>query len=448
MHNKGLKIITLGKFVKWLGALAEEEEIEIFTGFPGAELLEEDGKIVGVRTQDAGIDKDGKEKKNFEPGVDIRAKVTVLAEGTRGYLTKKLVKDKKLEGKNPICYATGAKEVWQLPDARFPAGKVVHSMGWPLKLHQFGGSFIYGLANNKIALGFVVGLDYKDPVTDPHRLLQDFKTHPYVASILDGATLEKYGAKTIPEGGYWAMPKSYGDGFLIIGDSASLVNTMRLKGIHLAIKSGMLASDTIIKALQKDDYSEKTLEAYHKSLEKSWIKKELWKVRNFRQSFHKNLLWGFIHIFLQIITFGRGLFSRYKSHEDHTSMKKVKNYHGKNFKAPAMSCQGDKKLTFDKLTSVYYSGTKHEENQPCHLHVSDTSICATRCMEEYGNPCQYFCPANVYEMVDDEQNEGKKKLNINFSNCVHCKTCDIMDPYEIITWKTPEGGGGPAYNIL
>lgn len=447
MHNKGFQLITLGKFVKWLGSLAEAEKIEIFTGFPGAELLKDGDRITGVRTGDAGVDKDGQPKSNFQPGVDVMAKVVVLAEGTHGHLTKKLIQEKNLaQGRNANIYATGVKELWELKDDRFPAGHVVHTMGWPLKSYQFGGSFLYGLPNRRLALGFVTGLDFKDPFTDPHRLLQMFKTHPFVSHLLEDAKLEKYGAKTIPEGGYWAIPKLYGSGFLIIGDAANFVNGMRLKGLHLAMKSGMLAAETIFQALLAQKFDEEMLKGYADRIEKSWMKKELWKVRNFRQPYQKNMLRGFINTAFQILTGGRGLFSRYPSKEDHELMRKKEVFHAPKDPQPPMSCAGDKKLTFDKLTSVYYAGSRHEENQPCHLHVSDVSICSGKCAQEYGNPCQYFCPASVYEMVDD--GKGGKKLQLNFSNCVHCKTCDIADPYAIITWVTPEGGGGPNYNLL
>lgn len=446
MHNRGYQLISLGKWTKWLGELAEKAEIEIFTGFAATELIEENGKIVGVRTGDMGLDKEGKPKGTFQPGVDIRAKVVVLAEGTRGHLTKKLMAEKKLDGQNPMCYATGVKELWQLPDGRFPAGKIIHTMGFPL-WNQFGGSFLYGLPGNRLALGFVVGLDARDPFTDAHRLLQQFKTHPFVRKLLQGATIERYGAKTIPEGGYWSIPQVAGDGFMIIGDSASLVNVMRLKGIHLAMKSGMLAAETILSALKKNDFSAATLDQYRDKLESSWIKKEMWKVRNFRQGFHHGFFVGMIHVALQILTGGRGLYAHYSSQPDHTTMSKVVAYHGAKAVAPAMSYNGDKQTTFDKLTSVYHSGTEHEENQPCHLKLSDPTYCTTKCTQEYGNPCQYFCPANVYEMITDETT-GSKKLQINFTNCVHCKTCDIMDPYAIINWTPPEGGGGPKYRVL
>jgi len=447
MHNRGFQLISLGKFVKWMGQLAEQAGVEIFAGFAGTELLTEQGRIVGVRTGDAGVDKQGQPKPSFQAGVDIKAKVVVLAEGTRGHLTKQLIEQQGLQGINPMCYATGVKEVWELKDGRFPAGKVVHTMGWPLGSHQFGGSFLYGLSQNRLALGLVVGLDYKDPFTDPHRLLQEFKQHPYVKQLLEGAKLERYGAKTIPEGGYWSLPKSFGPGFLVIGDSASLVNVMRLKGIHLAMKSGMLAAETILDALQKNDVGEATLSQYASKLENSWIRQELWPVRNFRQGFHHGFWTGMFHTALQIITGGRGLWGRYPSQKDHQIMSKVAAFHKPGTPQPTMSYPGDKVLTFDKLTSVYFSGTTHEENQPCHLKLSDTSLCSTRCTQEYGNPCQYFCPAQVYEMVEDAST-GQKKLQINFTNCVHCKTCDIMDPYEIIHWTAPEGGGGPAYHIL
>ena len=442
MHNKNFQLISLGKFVKWMGELAEKEEIEIFTGFAGVELIEENGQIVGVRTGDVGIDKDGNHRSNYEPGVDIRAKITVLTEGTHGHLTKKLIRDKNLQaGKNPMCYATGTKELWQLPDNRFPAGKMAHFMGWPLPYYQFGGGFLYGLKDNRLAVGYVVGLDSKNPYTDCHRLLQLFKQHPYVKKILQGGTLEKYGAKTIPEGGYWSVPKMYGNGFLLAGDNASLVNVMRLKGIHLAMKAGMLAAETILEALQKGDYTEATLAEYENKLQNSSVFKEMKKVRNFRQGYHRTFWEGMFHTGLQFFSFGRGLHARYKSQDDYTTMKPKAKYHKKNEPEPAISYPGDKKLTFDKLTSVYYSGTKHEENQPCHLHIADPNVCTEKCAQQYGCPCQYFCPAQVYEVVDN-------KLQINFSNCLHCTTCYISCPYQNVEWTAPEGSGGPAFYIL
>lgn len=447
-NNHGNYIVSLGKVVQWMAKKAEDKGINVFTGFPGAELLIEDDKVVGVRTGDKGIDKNGDRKGNYEPGIDIRAKVTVLGEGPRGTLTKQIVQRWKMDGLNPQIYAAGVKEVWEVPEGNMPAGKIIHTMGYPLKSETFGGGFIYGMANNLVSVGFVVGLDYRDPFLDPHNEFQKYKLHPLVAKILKGGKVQSYGAKTIPEGGWYSIPKLYANGLLMIGDSASFLNGQRLKGIHLGMKSGMLAAETIADAIEKEDFSENQLKSYKERINASWIKDEMWKVRNFHQPYAHGLWAGMFHTALQFVSGGRGLIDPWKAHAGHEAMLKVAEYYGS--KAPdafEIKVKENKETTFTKLTDVYYSGTIHEENQPVHLRVADTDICRTKCAVEYGNPCQHFCPANVYEMVEEKPGDGKK-LRINASNCVHCKTCDVMDPYQIITWVTPEGGGGPDYKNL
>ncbi len=448
LNNHGNYIISLGKMVQWLEKKAEEKGINVFTGFPGAELLIEGDTVVGVRTGDKGIDRNGNRKPNYEPGIDIRAKVTVLGEGPRGTLTKQIVNRWKMDGLNPQVYAVGVKEVWEVPEGNFQTGKVIHTMGYPLKSETFGGGFIYGMANNLVSIGFVVGLDYKDPFLDPHSEFQKYKLHPMVSKILKGGKVQSYGAKAIPEGGWYSIPKSYANGLLLIGDSASFLNGQRLKGIHLAMKSGMLAAETAAEALEKNDSSEAVLRSYKDRVDKSWIRDELWKVRNFHQPYEKGLWVGMFHTALQFVTGGRGLIDPWKAKAGQERMEKISEYCGNNPPDPfAIKVKEDKELTFTKLTDVYFSGTIHEENQPVHLKVRDLNICHHRCVVEYGNPCQHFCPANVYEMVEEKPGEGKR-LRINASNCVHCKTCDIMDPYGIIDWVTPEGGGGPNYKNL
>ena len=452
MHNKGNYVMSLNRMVRWLGKKVEEKGIDLFTGFPGAEPLWEGGRLVGVRTGDKGIDKEGTHRSNFEAGVDIKAKITVLAEGPRGSLTKVIVNKLALHGENPQIYSTGVKEVWKLKDpSMWPAGKVVHTMGWPLDLHNFGGSFAYGMKDGLLSLGFVVSLDYANPLTDPQWMLQELKTHPVFAEALKGGELMRYGGKTIPEGGYWSVPRLAFDGGMIVGDSAGMVNTQRLKGIHLAIKSGMLAAETAVEALKKGDSSTATLWEYRKRWDDSWAAKELYSIRNFRQGFEGGFFAGGFHYTLQMLTGGRGLHRVYPVRESHLGMKPAVQSNLAGEIPMTLDDRAKKKpdgeLSVDKLTDVYLSGTKHEENQPCHLKVADTNICATKCKEEYGNPCMYFCPAQVYEMQRDGDG-GKTKLHINFSNCVHCKTCDIADPYGIITWVTPEGGGGPQYRDL
>lgn len=447
MHNAGLHIVSLGKLVKWMGAQAEKRGIDIFPGFSGSELLYEGDRVLGVRTGDMGIDKKGQPKPNFQPGMDVRAKVTVLGEGARGSLTKTLINKFNLDRNvNPQVYAIGVKEVWEIPAGRIDRGTVIHTMGWPLKTDTFGGSFIYSLEETMLSIGLVIGLDYKDPYLDPQREFNRFKTHPFVSELLKGGKMIKYGAKTIPEGGYYAMPYPTVDGAMLIGDSGGFLNSQRLKGIHMGMKSGMLAAETIFEALMAENFSEKQLGTFRARVEKSWIKDELYKVRNFHQGFEHGLWLGMLHTGLQMFTGGRGLIDPMHSKAGHEYMKKVKEY-WPNGKAGVPTVPIDGVMTFDKLTDVHESATDHEEDQPVHLLVRDYNICHTRCREEYGNPCQRFCPAAVYEMVDTD-GSGVTKLNINASNCVHCKTCDIMDPYQIIDWVTPEGGGGPGYDIL
>ena len=447
LKNHGLPVISLGKFVQWLSEKTEAKGVQIFSGFPGVEVLTEGQQVIGVRTGDKGLGKTGEKKANYEPGILLKAKVTVLAEGPRGTLTKQLIEKFRLdEGCNPQVYATGVKELWEIPEGRVPRGLVYDTMGYPLPHETYGGGFIYTLNNNRIALGLITGLDYKDPLTNPHLNFQRFKEHPFVAPLLKDGKCLSYGAKAIPEGGYFAIPKYHMGGCLIIGDSAGFLNVMALKGVHLAIKSGMLAAEAIVQALQKMDFSEASLKTFKDLVEKSWIKEELWKVRNGHQGFEKGLFPGLFHAGLQMTTGGRGVKNRYTATAGHQHMKTLKEYYGDQ-KTPEdlPETKFDGTLTFDRMTDVYMSGTTHEEDQPPHLLISDTHICNTRCREEYGNPCQHFCPTQVYEMV--EKGEGKQ-LQLNPSNCVHCKTCDIMDPYQIITWVPPEGGGGPNYNCL
>jgi electron-transferring-flavoprotein dehydrogenase len=310
-------------------------------------------------------------------------------------------------------------------------------MGWPLGSSKHGGGWLYGMRDNRVSVGLVASLEYHDPHFDPHEAFQRYKTHPHLRRILEGGTLVRYGAKAIPEGGWYSMPRPYADGVLLIGDSASFLNGQRLKGIHLAIKSGMLAAETILDALRSGDTSARALSSFSRKVDRSWIKPELWRVRNFHQGFEHGLYAGLFHTALQMASGGRGLVDPMRMRPGYQEYHKI---------VPGQAAPprfaGDGKLTFDRLTDVYHSGTRHEEDQPCHLHVADTNVCATRCAAEYGNPCQYFCPAAVYEMV---RSGDALRLKINASNCVHCKTCDIADPYQIITWVPPEGGGGPNY---
>jgi electron-transferring-flavoprotein dehydrogenase len=440
LQNHGNYVVSLNRLVKWLGGLVEQKGVNVFTQFAGQELLYERSGIAGVLTGDKGVDKNGKPKDNFTPGYELRAKVTVLAEGPRGSLTKDLVNRLKLDGLNPQIYGLGIKELWDVQPGRIETGYVAHTLGWPLSSDIYGGGWIYGLRDNRVSLGMVVALEYHNPLFDPHEAFQKFKTHPFVRRILEGGKLVRYGAKTVPYGGWYSMPRSYVDGGLIIGDSASLLNSQRLKGIHTAIKSGMLAAETIYEALCAGDTSAKTLAGYPARIEKSWLKEELWAVRNFHQAFHGGLWKGLAQAGLQFVTGGRGLIDPMRAkpgYQEYSRLDRERVPVGQSTRF-----KGDGKLTFDRLTDVYHSGTRHDDDQPCHLHVLDPSICSDRCVREYGNPCQYFCPAAVYEIVTENETP---KLKINFANCVHCKTCDIADPYQIINWVPPEGGGGPNY---
>jgi electron-transferring-flavoprotein dehydrogenase len=437
LRNHSNHIVSLSKLTKWLGGLVEKAGVNLFTQFAGAELLYDGERITGLLTEDKGVGKDGKPKDNYTPGYELRAKITVLAEGPRGSLTKEMVSRLRLDGINPQVYAIGIKELWEVPPGRIAAGTVAHTMGWPLDSSLHGGGWMYGLRDDRVSVGLVASLEYHDPLFDPHEAFQRYKTHSFIRRVLEGGKLVRYGAKTIPEGGWYSMPRTYADGALIIGDSGSFLNGARLKGIHLAIKSGMLAAETILESLLAGDTSASALSAFPQKIEESWIKQELWAVRNFHQGFKHGLYPGLINAGLQMVTGGRGLVDPLRvvaGHEDYRKIDPARP-------APARFA-GDGKLTFDRLSDVYHSGTRHEEDQPCHLHVADTSICATKCVVEYGNPCQYFCPAAVYEMAHEQ---GEVRLKINASNCVHCKTCDIADPYQIITWVPPEGGGGPNY---
>jgi len=446
-HNHGNYIISLSRFVKWLGGLVEAEGIDIFTGFPATEVLLEGDTVVGVRTGDRGVDKHGQPKSTFEPGVDIRAKVTIFSDGVRGNLTKSLVRQLGLDdGKSPQVFAIGIKELWEVPAGRTTSGRVVHTMGFPLRNEEFGGGFIYSLPDNLVSLGLVAGLDYRDPMFDPHVAFQHFKRHPLVASMLEGATLVRYGAKALPEGGWYTVPKLYASGAMIAGDAAAFLNSARLKGIHLAMRSGMLAAETAFEAIRKGDTSESALKAYDDRVQASAIRKELYPVRNVHQAFGYGSFVGAMFAGVSMFTGGWWFRDPLPAHGGWSRLKKLADYYKDAHPDPESTVNPvkiDRQLTFDRLTGVHYSGTRHPEDQPSHLIVHDASVCASRCREEFGNPCIRFCPANVYEMVDD--GAGKKKLQINASNCVHCKTCDIMDPYQIIDWVPPEGGGGPQY---
>ncbi|HEV2465274.1 MAG TPA: electron transfer flavoprotein-ubiquinone oxidoreductase [Acidobacteriaceae bacterium] len=450
LRDHGNYIISLNRFTKWLGQKVEEAGITVFTGFAGSELLMEGNAVTGVRTDDKGVGKDGEPKANFEPGYDLRAKITILAEGPRGNCAKQLIDTLELEDPNHAqTYGLGVKELWEIPAGRVAKGEVIYTLGYPLTSKEYGGAWIYGVTDTQISIGYVTGLDYEDPRTDPHHVFQSFKLHPFARRILDGGKMIRYGAKTLPYGGWLTMPRLYGNGWMLLGDSASFLNSQRLKGIHLAIKSGMLAAETAFKALTAGDFSEKVLRGYEQAVDKSWIRDELYPVRNFHQGFEQGLFEGVVRAGIQTLLRGSNLGPDYKNTAGYLHMLQADELNPLPRAQMVYNAKGDGKITFDRLTDVYHSGTRHDDDQPTHLVVRDLNICATRCVKEFGNPCQYFCPAAVYEMVEDTSPTAArsgKQLQINFANCVHCKTCDIQDPYQIIDWVPPEGGGGPNYD--
>jgi electron-transferring-flavoprotein dehydrogenase len=442
LRDHGNYVISINKFVKWLAAKVEEAGITIFTGFAGSELLFDADGVTGVRTDDKGVDKQGNPKANFEPGYDLHSKITILAEGARGSCTKQLIERFHLENaEHAQTYGVGIKELWEVPAGRVAKGEVIYTLGYPLTGQEYGGAWIYGISDTLLSVGYVVGLDYQDPRLDPHHVYQSFKQHSLVRPLLEGGKMVRYGAKSLPYGGWLTMPKLSGKGWMILGDSGSMLNSQRLKGIHLAIKSGMLAAETAFESMRVADNSSGALEAYQTRVEGSWIREELYAVRNFHQGFEHGLLPGLVNSGIQQVLGGRNPGGDLSNHAGYLDMRKLDAINRSTYgrEATLGPAKGDGKLTFDKLTDVYHSGTRHEDDQPIHLVIRDTNVCNHRCVEEYGNPCQHFCPAAVYEMVD-------RKININFANCVHCKTCDIMDPYQVITWVPPEGGGGPNYD--
>ena len=433
MHNHGNFIVSLGAMCAWLAPQAEALGVEIYPGFAAAEpFFNPDGSVGGVRIGDMGVAKDGSHKSGYTQGIDIKAPITVLAEGCRGSLTKQLIAKFQLDkNSNPQTYGIGIKELWQLPAGRVEPGKVVHTIGWPMDDRTYGGSFLYHLDKDRVAIGFVTGLDYEDPNLAPFEAFQQVKHHPQIKPLLEGGSIVSAGARAIVEGGYQSLPNCEMPGAILIGDSAGLLNVPKIKGTHQAIRSGMLAAEHIVATNKA--------EGWNAALRKSVIVKELKKVRNIRPGFHKGFWLGLANAGWETITVGLSPWTL-KNHADWSSLKKVADY-----EAPKRDYIDRTLPPRDRLAEVYFSATEHDEDQPVHLHVADTNICITKCAVEYNNPCTRFCPAGVYEIVGEG---ADKRLQINSANCVHCKTCDIKDPYEIITWVTPEGGSGPNYQNL
>jgi len=448
MNNNGNYTASLGQICRFLALKAQEKGVEIYTGFAVDEILYKDGKVIGAKTKDTGIDHHGQQMENFQPGTRVEAKITIFAEGTRGSLAKMLISKFDLaKGKNEQVYSLGCKELWSVPKGRIAPGQIYHTMGYPLNNDEFGGGFIYGLNDNKVAVGLVVGLDYKDPTFDTHDAMQIWKTTPFVSRILKGGRLVEYGAKTLPEGGYYAIPKLYVDNAMIVGDSAGMLAMPALKGVHLAIKSGMLAAQTAAGALDCNDTSEKNLQHYEVLVNKSWIHKELYPVRNFRQGFAKGLILGGIQFGMQLITGGAGFFGRLRTHPDNQTTVKLTELKRKPFKERFKGqLEFDKVLTFDKATDIYSSGVHHDEQQVVHLHINDQENFDAVNIEQYEAAEQFFCSSEVYELHTNKA--GKKELRIHAENCMHCKTCDIKSLGKGITWVVPNGGNGPEFQNM
>lgn len=452
MHNKGFYIISLSRFTKWLGGIAEDLGVNIFPGFAGKEVLyAEDQKTVsGIRTGDKGLGKDGQPKSNFEPGIDLMAKVTLFGEGARGSLVQDVAKKLDIfNNKMPQIFETGIKEVIQLPENNFftsSKGNDIHTFGYPLGLNTPGGGFIYEIKDNQVAIGFLVGLCYQDPLLDLYDQFIKFKRHPFVAGIInDGKVLEQ-GARTVSTGGYFTIPQLAVDGGVFIGGCASMQNTPGLKGIHVSMKSGMLAAEAILEAFEKNSFNGETLGIYKNMFEKSWLKEEIFEGRNFAQALSKKGLMKFIHLGAQYFTKGRGFKAKIPISEDYRMLKPTKG-RPEDISPETQKKTFDGVLYVDKLTGVYLSKTMHREDQPSHIVIHDENLCVTECYSMYQSPCTRFCPGEVYEIEIDEKTL-QRRLKLNPSNCLHCKTCDIKDPYRNITWTCPEGGEGPGYTML
>ncbi|CAG8738250.1 772_t:CDS:2, partial [Cetraspora pellucida] len=447
MSNKGNYITSLNNFVKWLGKQAEDADVEIYPGFAASEVLyNDDGSVCGIATNDMGLDKNFKPKDNFERGMKFKAKVTLLAEGCHGSLTKTLMRKFNLrENRQPQTYGIGIKEVWEIvPEKRIP-GLVFHSVGYPLDFKTYGGGFMYHMEDNIVQIGFVVALDYQNPHLSPYKEFQKYKLHPYIKKFLEGGKCIAYGARALNEGGYQSIPKLVFPGGALIGCTAGFMNVPKIKGTHTAMKSGMLAAEAAYDAIisNKSESGPVTLTAYEKSIEDSWVYKELYKVRNIRPSFSNPLgLWGgLIYSGLDMMFLKGRIPWTFKHHLDYASLKPAKECKPIEYPKP------DGVISFDLLESVSRSGTNHAENQPVHLRVRDKTIPVERNLKIFGGPESRFCPAGVYEFVDDETNPSEKRLQINSQNCVHCKTCDIKDVSQNIDWVTPEGGDGPKYTL-
>ena len=443
-QNHGNYVISLGLLTRWLAEQAENLGVEIYPGFAAAEILyHADGSVKGIATGNMGVGKDGEATEMFQAGMELRAKQTLFAEGCRGSLSKQLIRRFELDKHSqPQTYGIGIKEIWEIPAEKSRPGLVMHSTGWPLDSKTYGGAFLYHLNDNQVAVGFVVGLDYQNPYLSPFEEFQRFKTHPEIRKTFEGGRRIAYGARSLSEGGLQSLPKLTAPGALLIGDAAGFLNVPRIKGIHTAMKSGMLAAEAVLAVLDGNDHAESGREAasYQTLFEQSWLYRELHEVRNVRPSFKWGMWPAFAYTGLEQYLFkGRTPWTISHHGTDHGSLKKAADCTPIDYPKP------DGVLTFDRLSSVFLANISYEENQPVHLQLADPQAAIGINLREYASPETRYCPAGVYEIV---QENGSPKLQINAANCVHCKTCDIKDPTQNITWVCPEGGSGPNYGAM
>ncbi len=437
--NHGNYVISLANVTRWLGQQAEALGVEIFPGFPAAEILyNDDGSVKGVATGNLGIGKDGEPTENFQLGMELHAKYTLFCEGARGHLGRQLNDKFKLrEGVDPQVYGIGIKELWEIDPSKHKPGLVMHTAGWPLENDTYGGSFLYHMDNNQVVVGFVVGLGYSNPYLSPFEEFQRYKTHPAIRAVLEGGKRVSYGARAITAGGLMSLPKLVFPGGALVGDDAGFLNASRIKGSHAAIKTGMLAAEAAFEAVQAGRTSDE-LTAYPESFKTSWLHTELHRARNFKQWMSKGLYLGTLMVGIEQKLLGGNVpWTLHNQHSDHEMLKPASQC------KPIVYPKPDGKLTFDRLSSVFISNTNHEENQPAHLTLKDPSVPVNVNWQTYAGPESRYCPAAVYEFVKND--DGSERLVINAQNCVHCKTCDIKDPTQNIVWVTPEGGGGPNY---
>ncbi len=437
MRAEGFPIVSLSALTRYLAGLCEKAGAEIYSGFAATELLRRDGRIAGVRLGDKGVDKNGQKRSVFQPGADLMADLVILGEGSCGYLSDKLIEQNRMGGPNPETYASGIKELIETPERKGMAGTIMHTFGYPLDGMTYGGGFVYCLSDTLVAVGMLTALDYRNPTLSPHDMFRLFKLHPRVLQYIAGGKVIEYGSKVLPEGGFYSVPGLVDDGAIIVGDAGGLCNSLRLKGVHMAVQSGVAAGDTLFACWKKGDFSRAALQGYPEQLQTSTPWQEIWKIRNVRASFMFGTIPGMMGVGLSVFSGGLLPPGRLPLKPDEKSMKARARV--RPCRLPPKVEGKEAALQLDRLSDIFFSKTHHEENQPSHLKILDPEKCRV-CIQKFGAPCTLFCPAQVYVLKEDKQG-----IHIDFSNCLHCKTCQIKDPMQNIQWTPPEGGGGPGY---